>query len=83
MTPHIPLSEVPVGQSGVIIRLDLAGPLRRRLLALGLLTGVTVTVTRVAPLGDPLELEVKGYRLSLRRGEAGQIMVAPGAGPRR
>lgn len=75
----IPLSDIPVGQSGVIVALGVAGALRRRLLALGLITGETVTVTRVAPLGDPLELEVKGYRLSLRKGEAGQIMIAPRA----
>lgn len=78
-TANIPLSAVAVGQSGVIVTLGVAGPLRRRLLALGMITGETVTVTRVAPLGDPLELEVKGYRLSLRKGEAGQILVAPRA----
>jgi Fe2+ transport system protein FeoA len=75
--PRLPLSEVAVGQSGVIVSVGVTGPLRRRLLALGLITGETVTVTRVAPLGDPLELEVKGYRLSLRRGEASQIFVTP------
>ncbi len=73
----LPLCDLPVGRSGVIVSLGVTGPLRRRLLALGLITGETITVMRVAPLGDPLELEIKGYRLSLRRGEAGQIMVAP------
>jgi Fe2+ transport system protein FeoA len=75
--PRIPLSEITVGQSGTIVTLGVTGPLRRRLLALGLITGERVTITRVAPLGDPLELEVKGYRLSLRKAEASQILVAP------
>ena len=75
----VPLSHISVGQSAVIVRCGLTGPLRRPLFALGMLTGETVTITRVAPLGDPLELEIKGYRLSLRKAEAGQILVAPRA----
>jgi ferrous iron transport protein A len=77
----IPLSEVRVGQSGTIVALGVAGPLRRRLLALGLIPGETITVTRVAPLGDPLEIELKSYRLSLRKAEAGDILVAPRVTP--
>jgi Fe2+ transport system protein FeoA len=73
---RIPLSDVPVGQSATILTLGVVGPLRRRLLALGLIPGETLTVTRVAPLGDPLEIELKGYRLSLRKAEAGQILVS-------
>ncbi|NTU80965.1 MAG: ferrous iron transport protein A [Chloroflexales bacterium] len=76
-TARVPLSEITVGQSGVIVALGVTGPLRRRLLALGIITGEIVTITRVAPLGDPLELEVKGYRLSLRKAEASQIFIAP------
>lgn len=76
-TARVPLSEIAVGQSGTIITIGVTGPLRRRLLALGLITGEVVTITRVAPLGDPLELEVKGYRLSLRKAEASQILIAP------
>lgn len=75
--PAIPLNTLAVGQSGEIVSLGVAGPLRRRLFALGLIAGETITVTRVAPLGDPMELEVKGYRLSLRKGEAGAILIAP------
>lgn len=74
---HVPLSEISVGQSGTIVTIGVTGPLRRRLLALGLITGEVVTITRVAPLGDPLELEVKGYRLSLRKAEASQILITP------
>lgn len=79
MTTPCPLSEIAVGRSGVITSLGINGALRRRLLALGLLVGERVTVRRVAPLGDPLELEVKGYRLSLRKNEASEILVAPEA----
>jgi Fe2+ transport system protein FeoA len=48
---------------------------RRRLLDMGLTTGETVTVERAAPLGDPIEVLVKGYHLSLRKQEANQILV--------
>lgn len=71
----IPLSELPVGQGGTIVALGVRGPLRRRLLALGLIPGEAIIVVRVAPLGDPLEIELKGYRLSLRKAEAGEILV--------
>lgn len=73
----IPLSDLPIGHSGVIVALRAAGVLRRRLMEMGLVTHATVKLERVAPLGDPLAFLVKGYRLSLRRAEAGQIMVVP------
>jgi ferrous iron transport protein A len=73
----IPLCNLQIGQEGTVVQLMLRGPLRRRLLALGILPGETVGVARVAPLGDPLELVVKGYRLSLRRVQARQILVSP------
>lgn len=70
-----PLSHLPVGSRGRIAKLDIQGPLRRRLLALGLTTGELVRVTRVAPLGDPVEFHIRGYALSLRKSEAAQILV--------
>ncbi len=73
----IPLSDLPIGHSGVIVALRAAGLLRRRLMEMGLVTHATIKLERVAPLGDPLAFLVKGYRLSLRRAEAGQIMVLP------
>ncbi|MBX0328465.1 ferrous iron transport protein A [Oscillochloris sp. ZM17-4] len=72
----IPLSDLPVGQSATIVTLGVVGALRRRLLALGLLPGERLTVARVAPMGDPLEIELKGYRLSLRKADAREIMVS-------
>lgn len=67
------LAELRAGESGRVARVGGAGPLRRRLMDMGLLPGAAVTVERVAPLGDPLEVGVRGYRLSLRAGEAARI----------
>ncbi|MCU0490155.1 MAG: ferrous iron transport protein A [Chloroflexaceae bacterium] len=58
-----------------LVRVGGAGATRRRLLAMGLVPGTTVELVAVAPLGDPLELLVKGYRLSLRKHEAQEITV--------
>jgi Fe2+ transport system protein FeoA len=74
-TAPITLSHVPIGQSATIVRIGGEGMTRRRLLDMGLTTGETVTVERAAPLGDPIEVLVKGYHLSLRKQEASQILV--------
>jgi ferrous iron transport protein A len=54
---------------------DNAGILKKRLLDMGLVKGVLVEVIRIAPLGDPVDIKVKGYNLSLRREEAAQVMI--------
>jgi DtxR family Mn-dependent transcriptional regulator len=72
---HRPLAELHPGQSGVVVRVGGAPRLRGRLLEMGLVPGEEVIVRQAAPLGDPIELEVKGYRLSLRRAEAQEIIV--------
>jgi len=69
------LGQVDVGSAAVIRRLDLPRPLTRRLLEMGLLPGTRVQVVRVAPLGDPLELRLRNYCLSLRREDALRIEV--------
>jgi Fe2+ transport system protein FeoA len=74
-TAPITLSHVPIGQSATFVRIGGEGMTRRRLLDMGLTTGETVTVERAAPLGDPIEVLVKGYHLSLRKQEANQILV--------
>jgi len=71
----MPLDQLAVGQQGIIIRIGGEAHLRRRLLDMGIVPGETVTVKRVAPLGDPVEFTVKGYHLSLRKSEAAQILV--------
>ncbi len=72
------ITEMPLGSRARIAALDRVAPgYRRKLLALGLTPGVEVTLLRIAPLGDPMHLRVRGSELSLRRGEAGAIEVEP------
>ncbi len=72
---RVSLHELSVGQRGIIVRVGGQGPIRRRMMDMGLVTGAEVKVVRVAPLGDPVEFEVKGYRLSLRKSEARNVTV--------
>ena len=72
---QIPLHELKVGQRGVIIHVSGKGPIKRRMMDMGLVPGSEVQVVRVAPLGDPVEFTVKGYSLSLRKSEASNIQV--------
>jgi ferrous iron transport protein A len=72
---HIPLARLTVGQRATIVRVGGAQTTRRRLRDMGMVTGETVTLKAVAPLGDPVELTVKGYHLSLRKHEANEILV--------
>mgnify|MGYP000870044239 FL=1 len=72
----IPLSSLSVGQKGIIQKLNFKGALRQRLLAMGLVTGETIQVKRIAPLGDPIDFIVKGYDLSLRKSEADDVLVS-------
>ena len=69
------LNELPVGKVAVITKVGGAGALRCRLLDMGLIPKTRVRVEKVAPLGDPLELRVRGYSLSLRKEDAGKIEV--------
>jgi len=69
------LSELKKGQSGKVLSVSASPQLRRRLLEMGLLAGEVVRVEGVAPLGDPFELSVKNYRLTLRRNEVEGITV--------
>lgn len=67
------LRDVHIGETAVIERLHGEGALKRRLMDMGLTRGTEVYVRKVAPLGDPLELTVRGYELSVRKGDAEQI----------
>jgi Fe2+ transport system protein FeoA len=69
------LARLPLNTPGIVRRLSSRRPIARRLMELGLVPGTRVTVTRVAPLGDPLELRVRNYALSIRRTEALAIEV--------
>ena len=69
------LDKLPLGQEAVITAVGGEGPLRCRLLDMGLIPRTRVRVEKIAPLGDPLELRVRGYSLSLRKEDAGKIEV--------
>ena len=69
------LSSVPVGARGRVVGFDLPGDQRQRLLEMGLTAGVEFQIIRYAPLGDPIELKVRGYHLSLRKRDAAGVRV--------
>lgn len=69
------LKEVPCGTSAVVKRLNGEGPVKRRIMDMGITKGVEVFVRKVAPLGDPVEVTVRGYQLSLRKADAQMIEV--------
>ena len=71
------LAEVAVGQTAAVVDVPGVDAVSLRLLEMGLTPGVQVAVVATAPLGDPLEIEVRGYRLSIRRREAALVVVAP------
>lgn len=70
------LDKVAVGDAVKIVRLNGEGPVKRRIMDMGLTKGVEVEVKKIAPLGDPIELAVRGYELSIRKSEAAEIEVA-------
>lgn len=72
---EVALSAVPVGTEGKVKRVTGEGSLRRRLLEMGLIPGIVIKVEGVAPLGDPVEVRVRGYLLTLRRNEAASVFV--------
>lgn len=69
------LDQVPVGDTVVVKKIYGEGRTRRRIMDMGLTRGISVLVRRVAPLGDPIELKVRGYELSIRKTEAAAIEV--------
>lgn len=69
------LQDVKVGEHAVIVKLHGEGALKRRIMDMGLTKGTEIYVRKVAPLGDPMELTVRGYELSVRKGDAELIEV--------
>lgn len=69
------LNEVPVGDTVIVKKIRGTGQVRRRIMDMGITKGVSILVVKVAPLGDPIELNVRGYDLSIRKDEAAQIEV--------
>ena len=69
------LNEVPVGGVCTVTKLNGTGKLRRRIMDMGITKGVEIKEVKIAPLGDPMELNVRGYELSIRKNEAESIEV--------
>ena len=69
------LSDMPPGESGIIQRVGGDRMTRRRIMDMGVVPGAELSVERIAPLGDPIAVRIKGYNLSLRREEASNINV--------
>ena len=69
------LKDIAPGKSATVVRLHGEGAVKRRIMDMGITKGVNVSVRKVAPLGDPIELRVRGYALSLRKEDARNIEV--------
>ncbi|MBQ7411473.1 MAG: ferrous iron transport protein A [Clostridia bacterium] len=69
------LKDVPIGASARVVKLHGEGALKRRIMDMGITKGVMITVRKLAPLGDPMELTVRGYELSIRKEDAATIEV--------
>ncbi|MBQ4087216.1 MAG: ferrous iron transport protein A [Clostridia bacterium] len=69
------LKDVKIGRTVRVVKVEGAGAIRRRIMDMGITKGVEIYVRKVAPLGDPIEITVRGYELSLRKQDAQMIMV--------
>jgi Fe2+ transport system protein FeoA len=76
-----PLTSVPIGATATVVEIKLPPASRPRLMEMGLLVGTSVELVRFAPLGDPVEIKVRGYNLTIRKHEAEQIWVRPAHPP--
>ena len=70
------LKDVKVGETVTVVKLHGEGPVKRRIMDMGITKGVEIFVRKVAPLGDPMELNVRGYELSVRKADAEMIAVS-------
>ena len=69
------LKEIKIGKTATVVKVHGEGALKRRIMDMGITKGVEISVRKVAPLGDPLEITVRGYELSLRKADAEMIEV--------
>ncbi len=69
------LKDLKPGESGIVVSIGEKGPIRRRLMDMGVTPGAIIEVVKVAPLGDPIEVNIRGYELSLRKDEAKSIVL--------
>ncbi|MDO4338872.1 MAG: ferrous iron transport protein A [Eubacteriales bacterium] len=70
------LKEIPCGETVKVVKLTGEGPVKRRIMDMGITKGVDIYVRKVAPLGDPIEITVRGYELSVRKADAEMIQVS-------
>ena len=77
MTSPIPLSQLAVGSTATVREYPKTGTAFLRLREMGLLVGTSITLVRTAPMGDPIEIKVRGYHLTLRKSEAEHVLVSP------
>jgi len=73
----IPLSQLAVGATATVREFPKTGTAFLRLREMGLLVGTSITLVRTAPMGDPIEIKVRGYHLTLRKSEAEHVLVSP------
>ncbi|TLF41003.1 ferrous iron transport protein A [Lacticaseibacillus zeae] len=73
--PAIPLAHLPIKRTGLVQKIQGDPPLRHRLMDMGLTKGTLVKIHQIAPLGDPIELAVRGYKLSIRKQDAAHVLV--------
>ena len=69
------LKQFVPGETGIVVRLTTDGAVKRRLFDMGITPGATITMRKTAPLGDPIEITVRGYELSLRKAESESIIM--------
>ena len=69
------LKDVAIGRSAHVVKVHGEGPIKRRLMDMGLTRGIEVKVRKVAPLGDPIEIEIRGFNLAIRRSLASKIKI--------
>ncbi|MDD5796349.1 MAG: FeoA family protein [Oscillospiraceae bacterium] len=69
------LDDIKIGEQGTVVSIGSSGALRRRIIDMGITPGAVVIKQKAAPFGDPLEINVRGYELSIRRSEAKEIML--------
>ena len=69
------LRSTPLGETVTVVKLDGEGAVKRRIMDMGITRGVKLFVKKVAPLGDPIEITVRGYELSIRKADAEKILV--------
>ena len=71
------INDMDIGEQGAVTGIGCSGALRRRIIDMGLTPGAVVIMRKAAPMGDPLEINVRGYELSIRRSEAREITILP------